>query len=125
MKLIIAGSRNFSDYLLLKKNLDKYLSNVKKEDVEIVSGSASGADKLGEKYAAERGYKITSFPADWKQYGRAAGPIRNSLMADYATDCICFWDGQSKGTKWMIDLCAKKNVSCKVILTNRYHRIKL
>ncbi len=58
---------------------------------------------LGEKYAAENGFKIERYPAEWDKYGKMAGPIRNEKMAKSADYVICFWDGQSKGTKSMIE----------------------
>ena len=63
MKVIIAGSRDFADYGLLKAYCDLLLS--KQNDVEIVSGGAKGADTLGERYAKEKGYKLTIFEANW------------------------------------------------------------
>ena len=72
MKVIIAGSRYFNNYELLRQYVDHILQNVsQKESIEIVSGGAKGADELGERYAKERGYKITRFPADWNKYGTA------------------------------------------------------
>ena len=59
-KVIIAGGRDFNNYELLKAKCDYYLSNLDEADVVIVSGAARGADKLGEQYAKERGYKIDS-----------------------------------------------------------------
>ncbi len=79
MKIIIAGSRDFDDYDLLREKCDLILSNIK--TVEIVSGQARGADSLGEKYAKEKGYKLKLFPADWSQ-GKMAGMIRNKQMAE-------------------------------------------
>lgn len=114
MKVIIAGSRNFKDYSFLCNKCDKALGLQKQ--VEIVSGTAQGADKLGEKYAEERGYKIRQFPADWNNYGKSAGYIRNEKMSKYADALICFWDGQSKGTKMMIDLAKNNNLKVKVYL---------
>lgn len=103
-KVIIAGGREFDNYEQLKEACDYYLQNKTKEGIEIVSGGATGADALGERYAEERGYPITKFPADWGKHGRAAGPIRNKEMANYANALVAFWDGQSKGTKSMIEL---------------------
>lgn len=100
MKLIIAGKRDFYDYEKLKVEVDK-LRKVIKID-EIVSGRASGADKLGERYAREHNIPVKAFPANWEVYGRAAGPIRNKKMALYADALIAFWDGESRGTKNMI-----------------------
>jgi hypothetical protein len=109
MKIIIAGSRNFTDYQTLKKCCDQILQD--QTDIEIVSGAHyKGADKLGEQYAKERAYKLTQFPADWKRFGRAAGPKRNEQMANYANALIAFWDGESKGTKHMIKLAKNNNL---------------
>jgi len=113
MKVIIAGSRDFNDYEKLVKKCDFYLSNVR--DIEIVSGTARGADKLGERYAKERCYPIKEFPANWDEYGKSAGSIRNREMADYADALIAFWDGKSRGTKDMIEAAQKKGLRIKVV----------
>lgn len=105
-RLIIAGTRTFNDYELLRAYCDMKLSRkiTEGEQIEIVSGACpSGADYLGEKYAAERGFSVRLFPADWQQYGRRAGAVRNRQMAQYGNALIAFWDGKSKGTKIMID----------------------
>lgn len=100
-RVIIAGSRDFDDYALLQDHADYMLS--RQEDIEIVSGGASGADALGERYAKDRGYKLKIFPADWVKYGRRAGPIRNREMAEYADALLAYWDGKSRGTQNMIE----------------------
>lgn len=114
MRLIVAGGREFNDYELLKEKLDNLLIN-NTDDVEIVSGKARGADSLGEKYAKEKGYTVKEFPAKWNEYGKRAGYLRNEEMALYATHCVCFWDGKSKGTKHMIDLAKKSNLNLRVV----------
>jgi len=114
MRLIVAGGREFNDYELLKEKLDNLLIN-NTDDVEIVSGKARGADSLGEKYAKEKGYTVKEFPAKWNEYGKRAGYLRNEEMALYATHCVCFWDGESKGTKHMIDLAKKSNLNLRVV----------
>lgn len=113
IKVIIAGGRNFDDYDMLKVYCDRLLSKFK--DVQIISGTARGVDILGERYAREREYHIMRFPPDWKSHGRAAGPIRNRKMAEYADALIAFWDGKSKGTKNMIDEAKSKGLKIKVI----------
>ncbi len=102
MKVIIAGGRNFNNYNLLFKFCDKILIN--KSDIEIVSGTANGADRLGEIYADLNGYSLKKFPADWVNNKKSAGYLRNEEMAIYSDALIAFWDGKSKGTKHMIDL---------------------
>ncbi len=89
------------------------LSNSK--DIEVISGTASGADTLGERYAKENGYKLTRFPADWNKHGKKAGYIRNCEMADYAEALIAFWDGESKGTKNMIEIAKSKGIKIKIV----------
>lgn len=114
MKVVIAGSRAFYDYTKLKKVCDHLLQNFKKEDLEIVSGGARGADKLGETYAKERGISLSVFPADWDKYGKRAGFIRNEQMAKYGDILIAFWDGKSSGTKNMILLGRKYKMIVKI-----------
>lgn len=83
--------------------------------ITIISGTANGADQLGERYAKEKGYKLEYYPADWERYGNAAGPLRNTQMAKAADDVIVFWDGKSAGTKNMMEAAEKENVPCTVI----------
>ena len=102
MKVIIAGSREFNDYNKLCNVCDYYLS--KQSEIEIVSGTAKGADQLGERYSKERGYALKQFPADWNKFGNSAGYKRNVEMAEYSDALIAFWNKESKGTKNMIDI---------------------
>ena len=111
-KVIIAGCRDFDDYPLLERVCDYYLQN--KDDIEVVSGRATGADTLGEEYARSRSHKLKYFPANWKKYGASAGPHRNSEMGDYADALIAFWDGKSKGTHHMIKYAMRNGLRVKV-----------
>ena len=113
MKVIIAGGRDFNDYDLLCRIADKILS--RQDEIEIVNGTAKGGDKLGERYAEERGYPIKRFPADWGTHGKAAGYLRNEDMALYADALIAFWDKQSKGTKHMIDIAEQQGLPTRII----------
>lgn len=85
-RVVVAGSRHFSDYDSMCRHLDAVLA--RHDDVVIISGTCRGADRLGERYAADRGYPVERFPADWDTHGKAAGPIRNGVMADNA-DAVC------------------------------------
>ena len=113
VKLIIAGSRDFNDYELLKSKLDKAKEHF--GIFEVVSGRARGADLLGEKYAKENDLPIAEFAADWDTHGKKAGFMRNADMADYADGCIVFWDGESKGTQHMINLAKQKGIQLAVV----------
>lgn len=115
-KLVIAGSRDFQDYSLLCETVDRHLKNkAGNKTITIISGTANGADQLGERYAKEKGYKLEYYPADWEHYGNAAGPLRNTQMAKAADDVIVFWDGKSAGTKNMMEAAERENVPCTVI----------
>jgi hypothetical protein len=111
-KVIIAGGREYNDYETLKKVCDHMLQN--KTDIQIVSGGATGADHLGERYAKEMGYDLKIFMADWKSFGTSAGPKRNKQMAEYGDALIAFWNGKSKGTQNMIDQAHKLNLKIKI-----------
>lgn len=95
IRLIVAGSRTFNDYDLLKTKLDFYLKNKDVTEIEIVSGTAKGADKLGELYAKANHINLKLMPADWA-LGKSAGYKRNEQMAKYASHCVVFWDGESR-----------------------------
>lgn len=105
-KVIIAGSRSFKDYELLRRKCDNILKDMEQE-IWIISGTANGTDKLGEKYAQERGYYLMECPAQWddiedkpnkeigttktgKKYWKLAGHRRNELMAQEADALILF-----------------------------------
>ena len=114
-RVIIAGSRGFDDYAVLQTVCDNFLSPKKQtHNIVIVSGTAKGADSLGEQYARERGYTVERFPANWQQYGKAAGPIRNRQMANNADAIIAFWDGHSTGTQNMIMEAKKKGMVVRI-----------
>ena len=133
LRVIIAGSRSFDSFTILEKECHRvfkslseegYLSgNVKADcdNIEIISGTANGADKLGEAFAKKYGILATRFPARWGKYGKSAGYIRNKIMAEHAAKSdelgvlIAFWEGKSRGTKMMIDLAKKYNLKVFVI----------
>ena len=117
-RVVIAGCRNYYNYGEAKAYIDFCLSNIRKEnEIIIVSGGASGADAMGERYANENKLAIERHPADWKTYGRSAGPKRNKQMAEVSDYVICFWDQKSPGTKSMIDFARKlgKPIRIKII----------
>lgn len=121
LKVIIAGSRGFYDYELLKSVADICIGR-DVINVEVISGTAMGADKLGEQYAKERGFKVMRFPALWNKYGKSAGFIRNTQMAKYATInkdddsmLIAFWDGKSNGTRHIIKQAESNGMKVYVI----------
>lgn len=98
MKTIIAGSRTITDYAAIEAAVTASGFTI----TQVVSGCARGVDRLGEQWGYAHDVPIARFPADWKRYGRQAGPLRNNEMAVYADALIAVWDGESIGTKHMI-----------------------
>jgi hypothetical protein len=108
MKLCIFGSRSISPSPT--EIDDALLSAIEKEIfpqsaigiTEVVSGMAKGADLAAIAWARTVKLPVVQMPANWKEYGRAAGFIRNGQMADFADLFIGFWDGESRGTAQMM-----------------------
>lgn len=104
LKVIIAGSRDWYPSL---EEIDRAFKDVcwfdtSLDGIEVVSGTASGADKAGESWARANAVPFKQFPAKWSEFGKAAGIIRNQEMADYADAAVVFWAGQSSGSANMI-----------------------
>jgi hypothetical protein len=115
IRLIIAGGRDFSDLQYMKREFIKFVGkDTPNEDVCIISGNANGADKLGEKIAYMCDLALEKYPADWDRYGKSAGYRRNEEMAATATHLLAFWDGQSRGTKHMIDIAIASGLEIQV-----------
>jgi hypothetical protein len=117
MKIIIAGSRKITQKNIIFSAYFQGLANFVEDgcklplgNIEIISGGARGVDKIGEELAVYLRLELKVFPADWDKYGKRAGYIRNEEMAKYADALIAIWDGESKGTKHMIELAKKHNL---------------
>jgi len=123
LRVIIAGSRDFNDYELLKKSAIEIITNktIFPDLTTIVSGGARGADKLGERFADDMGLEIVRFIPDWDNLGKRAGYVRNEEMAKFSVQdgnegmLIAFWDGESRGTNHMINLAKKHGLEVHVI----------
>jgi hypothetical protein len=87
--VIIAGSRGFTDY----DSLCKAMKNI--EPTAIISGTAVGADQLGERWAIEHNIELIKMPANWSAYGKSAGMERNGRMALIADTLVALWDGMA------------------------------
>lgn len=126
LRVIIAGSRDFDDFPKLMNSCIDILFKITNQHsdldkIRIVSGTARGADQLGEQYAKITGYEVSRFPADWDGLGKMAGYVRNAEIAKFAVadgNCgvlIAFWDGKSRGTKHMIDLAEKNALEVHIV----------
>jgi hypothetical protein len=106
VRTIIAGSREITDPELLLKALEKHPHPV----TEVVCGTAPGVDTLGEDWAKVNNIPVKYFKPDWDTHGKAAGPIRNRQMAEYGEALIAIWNGDSPGTKNMIEEAQKRKL---------------
>ena len=114
--LIVAGGRDFNDTSLLVKELESLVNGELADyEVTLVSGMAKGADLMAYNYAVSHGYEVVCFPADWDNLGKRAGFVRNETMARAADGLIAFWDGQSRGTKHMIETMEAMGKDTRVI----------
>ncbi|MBE6037778.1 MAG: DUF2493 domain-containing protein [Anaerofustis stercorihominis] len=108
MKIAIIGSRR-----LTVNNLEKYLpENI----TEIISGGATGIDQCAKNFALDNHIPLTEFLPDYTRYGRKAPLIRNLQIINEADIVIAFWDGNSRGTKFVIENCRKLNKPVRVFV---------
>lgn len=113
MKIIIAGIRTLTEYSVVCRAVDcsgfsismvvSGLDEWDKKKTRAQGFRLRGVDALGVRWARQHKIDFICFPPNWERYGRRAGPKRNGEMAIYADGLIAIWDGQSRGTKDMID----------------------
>lgn len=112
--LLIAGSRNLTEVDAA------YASTVcglilNKSDT-LLNGGATGVDTLAYDAAKHVGATTIRCLPDWKTHGKSAGPIRNKQMVGLADEIIVLWDGESKGTKNVINLAKRARKPLDVYL---------
>jgi len=112
MRVIVAGSRD----VVNTSNVFNRLSLSTFDITEVVCGGARGVDSIGRQWAKEAGIPVKMFPAYWDKYGKSAGYRRNVDMAKYADALIAIWDGESRGTKHMIDIANEKGIPAEVYI---------
>ncbi len=106
MKIVIVGSRGLSVHCL-----GRYLP----EDVtEIVTGGAKGVDTSAREYAERNHIKLVEFLPQSQIYGKSAPLKRNLQITNYADEVFVFWDGISRGRRFVIEECKKKEKTCRV-----------
>ncbi len=97
MKVAVIGSRNAHAI-----DLGAYLPS---DTTEIVSGGARGIDRCAREYALAHGLRLTEFLPDYAHYHQGAPLRRNEEIIAYADRVLAFWDGQSAGTRYVINRC--------------------
>lgn len=119
MRVLITGSTRWDDEVAIFEKLASIPVEygVKPEDVVIVHGCAAGADNMAGDAAQALNMQIEEHPADWKQYGKKAGPIRNREMAKAGADvCFAFWNGASHGTFHTMYECVIRGIPVDVTM---------
>lgn len=117
MRLLVCGSREWTDQELLNEVLDQ-LAHQYLWDFTLVHGAARGADQMAGEWAKARDVPVDAYPAEWDRYGNGAGPIRNKLMLDSGLDLVvAFHDDirRSKGTKHMVGIARQAGVPVKLV----------
>ena len=107
MRTAVIGSRNLS-----VADLGAYLPEGTEE---IVSGGAKSVDASAREYAQAHGVRLTEFLPDYRRYGKGAPLRRNIDIIEHADTVLAFWDGRSRGTKFVIDECVRRGVPVQVI----------
>lgn len=112
MKTAVIGSRSYNDYGYVEKILKEL------PITHIVSGGSHGVDALAEWYATTYNIPYTVIPAEWTEFGKAAGPIRNTKIIESAELVVAFWDMQSPGTLDSINKAKRLNKQLLVVNIN-------
>jgi hypothetical protein len=126
MRVLICGARDYEDKHLMFSMLDEFHAD---HDFDVViEGGARGADSFAAEWAILRHIPILEFRADWEQYGRSAGPIRNRemLVKGFPQIVIAFPKtvlSHSKGTKNMVEQAKKAGITT-IVVERQSDRIK-
>ena len=107
MRVLVCGGRDYRDRARAYAELDR----LPREGLVIITGAANGADSLARDWCFARdGVEIEQYPADWKTYGKAAGPIRNQQMIDEGRpDLVLAFPG-GRGTADMVKKAKAANI---------------
>ncbi len=112
MKIGIAGSRSLD--VPIPENC------INTENVSMIyTGGAVGMDRRVREFAEKRGIKVTEILPEYDLYGRYAPLKRNDLIVSISDMIYVFWDGKSRGTQYVINLCKENDKPCKVYLWDK------
>lgn len=113
MRILICGSRNWTNRKAIEDIIETMCPGI------IIEGEAKGADTIASEIAQARHIQLLKFPAEWKLYGRGAGPIRNKKMLDEGKPdiVVAFHHNikDSKGTADMLKQAREKNIKTLLI----------
>ena len=114
MRMLVCGGRDFQDHEMLNRVLDRW---ARSEIIDcVIEGNAQGVDRMAGLWARKRGIENIKFTADWGQYGRSAGILRNQKMLDDGRPDIVIAFPGGRGTADMIRRARKAAIDvCQVL----------
>lgn len=101
MKICVCGGRNYAEYKVLSKVLNEARQIY--GTFTLVHGDARGADTMAKNWAISHEVEYIAYPAQWDEFGNAAGYIRNRQMLEQGFDLLIAFPG-GRGTANMISI---------------------
>lgn len=124
MRIIVCGSREWVNFTKVNDVLDEILERAPYSLTVIHGACPAGADRWATEWCERKRQEgapgeivhEVRVHADWRNRGKAAGPIRNQEMADAGADlCLAFWNGESRGTLDMITRATKTGIPTRIV----------
>jgi len=118
MKILICGDREWDNLSVIRKVVDGL-----PKGSTVIQGGCRGADRMAAALARGTGLRVEEYPADWKTYGKMAGPIRNSQMLDQEPIIVIAFHNdisKSKGTKNCVESAKKRGIKVKIITEDKH-----
>ncbi|MBE6968717.1 MAG: DUF2493 domain-containing protein [Ruminococcaceae bacterium] len=115
MRVAVVGSRALQ--------IDDWENYLPPDTDEIISGGAKGIDQSVANFARSNGIALKEFLPEYDKYGKRAPLLRNISIIEKADLVLAFWDGKSRGTKFVIDTCRTRNIPIRVILLTETKRV--
>jgi len=113
MRVIICGDRNWNDMTTMAAIMSLFPT-----DTIIIQGGCNGADNMAAKIGCVKGFRVETYPADWKKHGPSAGPIRNANMLKRDPERVIAFHNDvthSRGTMNMIIQALRKGVRVTLV----------
>lgn len=122
MKIAVVGSRKYTDQEKFAEELHKILKPFEDDatPITILSGGAKGVDQMAQRYAATHAYDFVLFKPYHLidpnvEYSPKYFFTRNKQIADNADLVVAFWDGESSGTRHIVEYCQRNRKSYKKV----------
>ena len=111
LRILVTGDTKFNNYF----KAYPYLKELVPKNSIVVTCGTTGADEIGNLFAANEGLACETYPVDWDTYGKSAAKVRNYGVVKMSKYAIIFWDGVSENTKSLIDIANKKRTKPTIV----------